>query len=39
MREGADLREGFLLPRKAANPKRFHWVGLPRSLGALYYST
>lgn len=39
MREGADLREGIMLPRKAANPQRFHWVGLPRSLGALYYWT
>ena len=37
MREGADLREGFMLPRKAADLRRFHWWGLPRSLGALYY--
>ena len=39
MREGADLQEGLLLPRKAANPKCFHWMGLSRSLGALYYRT
>ena len=39
MREGADLREGVTLPRKAANPQRFHWMGFPRSLGALYYRT
>ena len=39
MREGADLREGIMLPRKAADPQCFHWSGLPRSFGALYYWT
>ena len=39
MREGADIRESLMHPRKAANPQRFHWLGLSRSLGALYYWT
>ena len=39
MREGADLREGIMRSRKAANPQRFHRMGLSRSLGALYYWT